>query len=232
MALETLDDSQLERILVVVAHPDDAEYGISCAVKQWTDAGKEVAYLLVTAGEAGIRSLPPEECGPLRAEEQRRACAAVGVEELKILDFPDGLVEHSHAVRRAIASKIRKFKPDTVAIMMFGLQARWGLNHVDHRAVGVSTIDAIRDADNPWIFQDLDLPAHKAQRLLVANDPDSTHVQTLSAEAVAGGVASLSEHKRYLEELPDHPRPEDFIPQMVALDGGGYGLRVHVYDPV
>ncbi|MGV0352151.1 PIG-L deacetylase family protein [Corynebacterium confusum] len=126
MALEILDDSRLERILVVVAHPDDAEYGISCAAKQWTDAGKEVAYLLVTAGEAGIRSLPPEECGLLRAEEQRRACAAVGVEDLEILDFPDGLVEASPQVRWAIAAKIRKFQPDTVAIMMYGLQARWG----------------------------------------------------------------------------------------------------------
>ncbi|MFT9774450.1 PIG-L deacetylase family protein, partial [Brevibacterium casei] len=78
--LPLLDDSELSRILCIVAHPDDMEYGASAAVAKWTGEGKTVAYLLLTHGEAGIRNLPPVEVGPLRAEEQANACRIVGVD--------------------------------------------------------------------------------------------------------------------------------------------------------
>src|SRR5262249_61201274 len=66
------------RALAVVAHPDDLEYGAVAAVAAWTDAGKDVRYLLVTRGEAGIATLPPQECAPLREAEQRGAATAGG----------------------------------------------------------------------------------------------------------------------------------------------------------
>lgn len=99
--------------------------------------------------------MSPEEVAPLRAEEQRRACNIVGVDDLEILDFPDGLLEPTHELRRAIARKIREFRPNAVVVTTFDLQVQWGLNHVDHRHAGVATVDAIRDADNPWVFTDL-----------------------------------------------------------------------------
>ena len=88
--------------LAIVPHPDDMEYGASAAVAAWTDAGKTVAYLLVTRGEAGIDDLDPAEAAPLRAAEQRAACDAVGVETLEFLDFPDGTLESGLPLRRAI----------------------------------------------------------------------------------------------------------------------------------
>ncbi|MBI4901490.1 MAG: PIG-L family deacetylase, partial [Actinobacteria bacterium] len=106
-------DEPVERVLVIVAHPDDAEYGTSAAVATWTARGIEVAYLLLTAGDAGMQR-PPEEAGPVRAVEQRNACAAVGVRDLTILDFPDGTLEYSLGLRRAIARQIRRFRPDVV----------------------------------------------------------------------------------------------------------------------
>lgn len=175
------DDSEIDRVLCVVAHPDDMEYGGSAAVSKWTDEGKEVAYLLLTRGEAGIRDLSPEEVAPLRAEEQRRACNIVGVDDLEILDFPDGLLEPTHELRRAIARKIREFRPNAVVVTTFDLQVQWGLNHVDHRHAGVATVDAIRDADNPWVFTDLKdegLEAWKADRLLI-NGAKPTHAVAL-----------------------------------------------------
>src|SRR5207248_1779223 len=54
------------RALAVVAHPDDLEYGAAAAVAAWTGAGKDVRYLLVTRGEAGIAGLPPAQCAPVR----------------------------------------------------------------------------------------------------------------------------------------------------------------------
>src|SRR5699024_8665849 len=145
-------DRDINRVLCVVAHPDDMEYAGSAAVARWTDEGREAAYLRLRRREPGIRDRAPDEGAQRRAAEQRRACNIVGVDDLEIRDFPDGLVEPSHELRRAIARKIRQFGPDAVVVTNFDLKARWGLNHVDHRNAGVATIDAIRDADNPWIF--------------------------------------------------------------------------------
>ncbi|WP_301201438.1 PIG-L deacetylase family protein, partial [Corynebacterium stationis] len=128
MELEVLNAEEIERVLVVVAHPDDAEYGLSVAVNNFTAAGKEVGYLLLTAGEAGIRDMEPEKTKTLREKEQRAACDEVGVEHLTILDFPDGEVEYGLDVRKAIAKEIREFKPDTVAVINFEFWAAWGIN--------------------------------------------------------------------------------------------------------
>ncbi|WP_313558616.1 PIG-L deacetylase family protein, partial [Miniimonas arenae] len=91
------------RVLVVVAHPDDAEYGASCAVASWTAAGAEVTYLLLTRGEAGIRGTDPVETAVLREAEQRAGCAAVGVTDVRFLDEPDGELAAGLALRRAVA---------------------------------------------------------------------------------------------------------------------------------
>ncbi|WP_258273344.1 PIG-L deacetylase family protein, partial [Escherichia coli] len=79
------------RALAVVAHPDDLEYGCSAAVAAWTDAGREVAYVLVTRGEGGTDTLDPAQCGPLREREQRASAAAVGVPVVEFLDHRDGV---------------------------------------------------------------------------------------------------------------------------------------------
>src|SRR5690625_2405627 len=106
-ALATFTE-ELQRVLCVVAHPDDMEYGGSAAVAEWTSAGVEVSYLLLTAGEAGMRDRDPNEVAPLRAAEQRRACDLVGVSDLQILDLPDGLLQADVATRARIAHRIRQ----------------------------------------------------------------------------------------------------------------------------
>src|SRR5436190_19893754 len=80
------------RALCVAAHPDDLEYGAAAAVAVWTAAGREVAYLLVTRGEAGIADLAPEQAGPLREEAERHSAAVVGVHDGRLLDHRDGAV--------------------------------------------------------------------------------------------------------------------------------------------
>ena len=91
--LEPLDETW-NRALVVVAHPDDMEYGGAAATSRWVKQGKQVAYCLITSGEAGIDGIAPEECAPLREAEQRAACAAVGVTDVEFLGFPDGMLEY------------------------------------------------------------------------------------------------------------------------------------------
>lgn len=131
-SIEKLPDDDFRRVLCVAAHPDDMEYGSSAAVAEWTDRGVEVAYLLLTKGEAGMQ-IPPDECARIRRGEQERACEQVGVAELTMLDHPDGMLVYGLDLRRDIARAIREFKPDAVLTGNWDLVTPWGLNMADHR---------------------------------------------------------------------------------------------------
>ena len=98
-ALEPVDESW-STALAIVAHPDDLEYGASAAIARWTAQGKRVVYCLATSGEAGIDAIEPERAGPLREEEQRASAAAVGVDVVEFLGYPDGVLEYGLALRR------------------------------------------------------------------------------------------------------------------------------------
>src|SRR5687768_15432100 len=92
--------------LAVVAHPDDLEYGAASAVARWTSQGKQISYLLVTRGEAGIDAMPPDEVGPLREEEERQGARRVGVDTVEFLDYRDGVIEYGLPLRRDLARAI------------------------------------------------------------------------------------------------------------------------------
>ena len=225
-SLQILPDKDFHRVLCVVAHPDDVEYGTSAAVAEWTARGVEVAYLLLTTGEAGMQR-PPAETGPLRAEEQRAACEAVGVERLQILHHPDGMLVYSLDLRRDIARVIRQFRPDVVVVGSWEVEPSYGLNQADHRAAGLAAVDAVRDADNTWVFPELagreGLPKWGADWLLVSGHSRPTHGVAVSPDAVERAVASLAAHRAYLADLPDLPAPADFIPELLARQGGAIG---------
>ncbi|AWB81517.1 PIG-L domain-containing protein [Corynebacterium yudongzhengii] len=231
-SLSTLDLDGVRRILCVAAHPDDLEYGISAAVAAWTAAGIEVDYLLLTSGEAGMQR-EPEIVGPLRAREQSRACEIVGVNNLKICDFPDGHLEPGLPLRRAIARSIRKRRPDIVVTSNFEMEVPWGLNHVDHRIVGEAVVDAIRDAGTRWIHRELlddGLEPHVTQRLLIGGYPDercNVYVD-VTGGPLRQGIDSLNAHEEYLADLLDHPAPEDFLPEMAHATGRRVGVKAAI----
>lgn len=227
-ALETLSWQNWERVLVVVAHPDDPEYGLSAAVKEWTDAGVEVSYLLLTHGEAGIQGLDPEKTGPLRAAEQQAACDVVGVKNLTILNHPDSMLVYNLELRRDIAREIRVRKPNAVVLSNFEVEAYGGLNQADHRVAGLAGVDATRDAANPWAQRELEEEPWGADHIVVAGHPEPTHRMALSQKAVDAGVASLQAHKEYLAALPDHPKPEVFIPEVLSTEDG-YAAMFRVF---
>lgn len=234
--LELCDTSNIQRVLCIVAHPDDMEYGGSAAVAEWTRQGIEVGYLLLTAGEAGIRDRSPLEVGPLRAAEQREACDIVGVADLEILNHPDGELVASLELRKSIARKIREFRPDTIVTMSWNLEVGWGLNHSDHRATGISVVDAIRDADNPWVFPDLSefegLPAWKTRWLYVLMH-NPAHAIEVSGESVELAIRSLEAHRDYLAALADHPIPREMITGILTEGGAAadvdYALPIRAY---
>jgi LmbE family N-acetylglucosaminyl deacetylase len=152
MTLPALPDESFRRVLCVVAHPDDMEYGASAAVARWTARGIEVGYLLLTRGEAGMPN-PPEETARLRVAEQQAACAAVGVTHLTVLEHPDGVLVYGLDLRRDICREIRRFKPDVVLGTGYEIETPYGFDQADHRAAGLATLDAVRDAGNRWVFR-------------------------------------------------------------------------------
>jgi LmbE family N-acetylglucosaminyl deacetylase len=90
----------VERVLVVVAHPDDVDFGCAGTMATWTDAGLEVSYCIVTDGDAGgfDPAVPRHEIGGIRQDEQRAAAKAVGVEDVTFLGYPDGRLAEAFKV--------------------------------------------------------------------------------------------------------------------------------------
>ena len=125
------------RALAVVAHPDDLEYGAASAVARWTAQGKQVTYVMVTDGEAGIDGMTPEQAGPLRREEEVRSAAEVGVQTVEFLGHPDGLVQADLTLRADLARTIRRHRPEVLVSINFRESfGGAGWNHADHRHVG------------------------------------------------------------------------------------------------
>ncbi|MDT0567618.1 PIG-L deacetylase family protein [Streptomyces sp. DSM 3412] len=193
------------RALAVVAHPDDLEYGCSAAIAAWTDAGREVAYVLATRGEAGIDTLEPARCGPLREREQRASAAVVGVSEVEFLDHEDGVVQYGPALRRDIAAAVRRHRPEL--LITLNHRDTWGgvaWNTPDHVAVGRATLDAAGDAGNRWIFPDLLdqglQPWDGVRWVAVAGSSSPTHAVD-AGPGLDRAVASLLEHRTYIEAL-------------------------------
>src|SRR3954466_10131147 len=131
--LPALPDESFQRVLCVAAHPDDIEYGTSSAVAGWTARGVEVAYLLLTRGEAGMDGLHPDQTRVLRTREQIEGSAEVGVTRVEFRDHPDGVLEYGLPLRRDIAWLIREFKPDAVVVGAWDVEFVVGLNQADHR---------------------------------------------------------------------------------------------------
>lgn len=220
------------RALAVVAHPDDMEYGAASAVARWTDQGKEVVYLLVTSGEAGIDSMAPDECARVRQEEQRRSAALVGVDTVEFLAHPDGLVENSIELRRDIATVIRRHRPEVVLSINFRESFGFpGFNHVDHRNTGLALIDAVRDAANRWVFVGAGGDPWDGVRFAAfGNSPLAGHGVDVTA-TIDRGVASLEAHRTYLDALDSGTRgtdPNEFLRNMATEEGPRLGVQAAV----
>lgn len=207
------------RALAVVAHPDDLEYGCAAAIADWTDGGREVVYVLATRGEAGIDTIAPAECAPLREAEQRASAAVVGVSTVEFLDHHDGVVEYGLDLRRDIAAAIRRHRPELVITLNH--RDTWGgaggggfWNTPDHRAVGRATLDAAADAGNRWIFPELISeqglePWNGVRWVAVSGSVTPTHASD-AGPGLERAIKSLLEHKAYIEVLTDQD-PEEYV---------------------
>ena len=140
----------IERVLVVFAHPDDAEFGAAPTIASLSAAGARVDYVVTTDGSKGTEdpAVTPESLAATRIAEQRAAADVLGVSEIVHLGYPDGYLTASLELRRDIVRQIRRFRPDLVIAQnpLRRLDGNPFISHPDHLATGEATLSAVYPA--------------------------------------------------------------------------------------
>jgi LmbE family N-acetylglucosaminyl deacetylase len=195
-----LPDTEVERALVVTAHPDDADYGAAGTVAGWVEAGVAVTLVLCTRGEqGGFDDTPRSEMPAIREREQRAASAELGVTDVRFLDgWSDGWLEPGWDLQRAIVAVIREVRPQRVLTQSpKRLYQRLQASHPDHLAAGEATVRAVYPAaENPFAWPELveqGLPPwHVTELWLMAHD-ESPHAVDIT-ERFEHKVRALQAH--------------------------------------
>jgi LmbE family N-acetylglucosaminyl deacetylase len=157
--MEPIADSEIERVLVVTAHPDDCDFGAAGTIAKWSAAGIKVSYCICTNGDQGGEdpSVPREEMPKIRQREQRDAGKVVGVEDITFLNYRDGWLVPTIELRKDIVRQIRITRPQRMLIQ--SPDRNWDrlfASHPDHMAAGEAAIQAVYpDSRNPFAFEDL-----------------------------------------------------------------------------
>jgi len=192
-----------QRILVVLAHPDDPEFFCGASVARWTKIGHHVEYCLLTCGDKGTkdRAIETKELCGIRQKEQRAAAARLGVNNIHFLNYEDGYLVPSLELRRDITRIIRQIRPDILVTCdpktLFVGGKR--LNHPDHRAAGQATLDAVFPAARDHLifielWRDENLEPHIVREVWVCGtlEPNTTLDVTDTWETK---IRALFEHK-------------------------------------
>jgi LmbE family N-acetylglucosaminyl deacetylase len=211
-------------VLVVVAHPDDAEFACGGAVALWTEQGVTVNYVLATRGDKGTNdpNMLPERLATIREAEQREAARTLGVSEVVFFGLPDGELEDTPALRKAVVREIRRFRPDTV---ITSDPLRRYQQHRDHRIIGQVTLDAVfpyaRDYHHfPDLYREEGLEPHKVLQVLIPNADDADVWIDISS-VIDRKIAALRCHAT---QVGDDEALAERIRQMAARIGAASGL--------
>jgi LmbE family N-acetylglucosaminyl deacetylase len=169
--------SPLERVLVVISHPDDGEFGAGPTIAKLTASGARVDYVVTTDGSKGTEdpNMTPEQLSTTRMAEQRDAADILGVSEIVHLGYPDGYLTPSLDLRRDITRQIRRFRPDLVITQnpQRRLDHNPFIGHPDHLATGEATLASVypaaRDHLNfPELWTEEKLEPWKVRQVLLS----------------------------------------------------------------
>jgi len=205
-----LDDTQIERILIVQAHPDDSDFGAAGTIAGWTDAGIEVTLCCITNGDAGGNDpdVPRSEIPGIRQAEQRAASKVLGVNDVVFLNYVDGELVVSHDLRRDIVRVIRQVRPQRMLIQ--SPDRNWDrifASHPDHLAAGEAAIQAIYpDARNPFahtsLLADEGLEDWVVEEAWVMGHPEPNHFPDVTAQ-FGRKLQALQAHESQTGHMPD-----------------------------
>jgi LmbE family N-acetylglucosaminyl deacetylase len=177
---------QKQKILVILAHPDDPEFFCGATLAKWVKEGHEVHYFLLTCGDKGSDDpeLSADQICKIRHEEQLAAAKVIGVKSIHFLDLPDGYLLPTIDIRREIVREIRKVKPDILVTCdptnLFP-SGSYRLNHADHRYAGQVVLDAVFPAAGnfhffPELYKEEKLEPHSPKEVWISltSNPDIT----------------------------------------------------------
>lgn len=196
-------------ILAVGAHPDDIDIGCSGTVAKYISEGVKVYYLVLTDGSKGSEDLTisTKKLIKIRKEEQQKAASLLGVKKVFSLDFVDGELENTPALRKQIVKIIRQIKPTTVICWdptLYYDETRQFVNHPDHRAAGEATMDSVYPfARNAKTFSELlkeGLEPHVVEELLLFNFSKSNYFVDIS-KTINKKLKVLSCHKSQFQNI-------------------------------
>jgi LmbE family N-acetylglucosaminyl deacetylase len=203
-------DNETQRVLLVMAHPDDAEFSCGGTLAKWTREGKEIRYLLLTCGDKGSDGpdVTPEMLCADRQAEQRAAAAVLGVKEVVFLHNLDGELVNTPEVRRDIVREIRRFKPHVVVANdpTTYFLANVYINHSDHRVAGATTLDAVFPAaGNRMYFPELlgeGFEPHPVKEIWLtgSNEPNMWVDVT---DTLGIKLAALQQHKSQIKDMAE-----------------------------
>ena len=200
MAYIPLPDSEIERVLVVNAHPDDADFGAGATIAYWSSLGIEVHYLLFTNGDqGGFDDTPRDQMGPLRQSEQRAAGGILGVKSFTFLGHRDGHLVSSIEKRGEVVKAIREIRPQRMLIQ--SPERNWERiygSHPDHLAAGeIATQAVYPDARNEFAFPELlkaGLQPWTVDEVWLMAHPVRTHYID-TTEFIDQKISALKAHK-------------------------------------
>ena len=235
-----LDDAEVQRVLVITAHPDDVDFGAAGTVATWTQAGIEVVYCIVTDGDAGGNdpSVTRADMAVLRRAEQTAAAKCVGVHDVRFLGYPDGRVEPTIQLRKDLTRVIRQVRPDRVATQSPDRNyARIQASHPDHRAVGAAALDAVYpDARNQFAFPELladeGLEPWVVREVWLSATPQAHHYVDIT-ETFGNKLAALQAHQSqtgHMEDLEKFLR--GWLSRAAALAGLPEGRLAEAFQVV
>jgi LmbE family N-acetylglucosaminyl deacetylase len=201
--------TDVQRVLIVAAHPDDVDFGCGGTTALMTQAGVDVAYCIITNGDAGgfDPDVPRSEIATIRQAEQGAAAKVVGVEDVTFLGYRDGQLAVTLELRRDISRVIRQFRPDRVVVQNPARNwQRIYASHPDHMAAGEAAMCAIYpDARNPFAFPELLEEGHEAWSVgevwvMGVEDPDRYVDVT---DTIERKIAALREHVSQMPGIDD-----------------------------
>jgi LmbE family N-acetylglucosaminyl deacetylase len=201
--------TDVARVLVVTAHPDDVDFAAGGTISLWTAAGVEVSYCIVTNGDAGgfDPAVPRSEIATIRQAEQRAAAKVVGVEDVTYLGYRDGQLTVSLELRRDISRVIRRCRPDRV--VTHSPTRTWQriyANHPDHIAAGEAAMCAVYpDSRNPFAFPELldeGLEAWTVSQVWVAGSEAPDRYVDVT-DTIERKIAALREHVSQMPGIED-----------------------------
>jgi LmbE family N-acetylglucosaminyl deacetylase len=189
------------RFMVIVAHPDDADFGPAGTAATWIAAGSAGWLVCCTSGDAGSEDAEqdPLALAAVREQEQRAAADVIGYQGVSFLHQPDGALVNDLALRELLVREIRTFRPDAIITTDPEVVFRRGrgVNHTDHRAAGMAAVDAVFPAArNPMAFPGLvrqGLLPHRVRRLYLSGSNQPT-VRVDIGDRLERKLLALSKH--------------------------------------